>query len=549
MPVGDFGTLITDAFGKFHDISKGAFDSYSMKHEGNYEPGFSALVEKGFPGACQDVLKKFGVSADTLETFGTENWTDKVVSYLEDLTIDGIAGIAPVAAEAGPVGVALSVVAATATPLLKEFWKSVKTKFNETPQQNYRSGQWVGIDNGKSAAVKGLHNALDNIFDKRRRMFGIDYSRPPQLLEDEEELLEQQAGELENISTGFYLGPGTTDDTIQVFNLLKSRDEQLPIKNVRPLGQGEAKKLDDSEVWSEIRLLRFNEERSELLQGPNCDPGSEVVYNGEPFFVVKNVGDLIQIEHKHTHVQQTVPYEELSAGRREHNNAWNYTARAPRTFDSAGEAAYSQGDYVWIPPLDEIRAEFPFCTRQLACIQFLSGNTWIGYTAVDGTKVQRALSDDSVFAVTDDLRSTLEQTRTFAVFRDAVVRGHDLTNNAAGRDPHFTNLCLGITTLDVQRTQKTKPQWRSQAEAWKANLDTARIRDALRAPAKVTGDGGLALVIDERNAREIKGEPGATLAEIVTPGEAEPKKPKNDVGMGTVAAFLVCGGVIYYMVS
>ena len=51
MPVGDFGTLITDAFGKFHDISKGAFDSYSMKHEGNYEPGFSALVEKGFPGA------------------------------------------------------------------------------------------------------------------------------------------------------------------------------------------------------------------------------------------------------------------------------------------------------------------------------------------------------------------------------------------------------------------------------------------------------------------------------------------------------------------
>jgi len=108
---------------------------------------------------------------------------------------------------------------------------------------------------------------------------------------------------------------------------------------------------------------------------------------------------------------------------------------------------------------------------------------------------------------------------------------------------------LGITTLDVQRTQKTKPQWRSQAEAWKANLDTARIRDALRAPAKVTGDGGLAKVMDERRMTTIKGEPGATLAEIVTPGEAEPKKPKNDVGMGTVAAFLVCGGVIYYMVS
>ena len=37
---GYLGNMITDASGQYHDISKGAFDTYGIKHKGNFDPGF-----------------------------------------------------------------------------------------------------------------------------------------------------------------------------------------------------------------------------------------------------------------------------------------------------------------------------------------------------------------------------------------------------------------------------------------------------------------------------------------------------------------------------
>ena len=43
-----FGSFITDAAGKLHDISKSAFDTYGMKHQGRFDPGFQKLQKGGF---------------------------------------------------------------------------------------------------------------------------------------------------------------------------------------------------------------------------------------------------------------------------------------------------------------------------------------------------------------------------------------------------------------------------------------------------------------------------------------------------------------------
>ena len=493
MPDKGFGTLITDAFGKFHDISKGAFDSYSIKHEGSYDPGFSKLVNEGFNEAAKDVLAKFGVSKDQLETFGTAKWTDKVVEILEDLTIDAATAGGAVAAEAGPLGAAVALVVATAAPILKTYWQEIKDSFSKIPPKDaYNAGQWISIDNGKTAAVRGMHNVLDDAFADRRRLYGyFDQEVPPQILEEDVDFEE-------NFSTGFYLGTGADDQTVTVFNFLSSRDEQRNIRDVRPLGREKGEQLDNTEVWSEIRLLRFEEEQSDLLDSNvNTDPGSEVIWKTQPYTVLRSWGDLIKIEHKHTGVQHTVSLSELTAGRRSHNNSWNYSlpGREGSTFESGEKAPFTQGDFVWIDPAPHITKKHAFCKRQLACIQYLEGDQWLGYAAIDGWHVRKDINDPRVRGVSDGLNDMFSKSSIFNTFKDAVVRGHDVRRLAAGKHRTAVQLCLGVTPLD-DRTEKPKQAWRERAQHWKSGIE----RDALSLvqEAKMlnkiegyAGDGGL----------------------------------------------------------
>jgi hypothetical protein len=533
MPSG-FGTLITDAFGKFNDISKGAFDAYSIKHQGEYDPGFSKLLEEGFHGAAKDVMKKFGVREDQLETFGTEKWTDKVIETIEDMTFDLVATGGALATEAGPLGAAVALIASTSAPFIREYWQEIKDSFSKiSPQSAYKAGQWVAIDNGKTAAIRGLHNVLDDEEFNRRRMYGggfLDGGHP--------NILEEDVEFEENYSTGFYLGDGGEKDTITVFNLLSSLDEERNLREVRPLESEKAATLDNNEVWSEIRLLRFEDERTDLLRNTVVtDPGSQVIYNNLPYHVIEANSHLIRIENSNG-VQQTVDISDLKPGLRSHNNSWNYTPREISSFEAGEKATFSQGDFVWIPALAVISRKYDFCTRQLACIQHLEGEEWVGFTAIDGTVVSETIGSPSVRGVSDDLNEMLASSKIMQTFKDAVVRGHDVKRLAPGGRREMVQLCLGHTPLDLHTEQK-KPAWRERATAWLEKEDLLMLSAAEKALGRFetkAGDGGLKEEIDTTN--EMK-DLGILPSQKVTTGETPPDNP-------IWAGVLVVGGAAAY---
>jgi hypothetical protein len=533
MPSG-FGTLITDAFGKFNDISKGAFDAYSIKHQGEYDPGFSKLLEEGFHGAAKDVMKKFGVREDQLETFGTNRWTDKVIETIEDMTFDLVATGGALATEAGPLGAAVALIASTSAPFIREYWQEIKDSFSKiSPQSAYKAGQWVAIDNGKTAAIRGLHNVLDDEEFNRRRMYGggfLDGGHP--------NILEEDVEFEENYSTGFYLGDGGEKDTITVFNLLSSLDEERNLREVRPLESEKAATLDNNEVWSEIRLLRFEDERTDLLRNTVVtDPGSQVIYNNLPYHVIEANSHLIRIENSNG-VQQTVDISDLKPGLRSHNNSWNYTPREISSFEAGEKATFSQGDFVWIPALAVISRKYDFCTRQLACIQHLEGEEWVGFTAIDGTVVSETIGSPSVRGVSDDLNEMLASSKIMQTFKDAVVRGHDVKRLAPGGRREMVQLCLGHTPLDLHTEQK-KPAWRERATAWLEKEDLLMLSAAEKALGRFetkAGDGGLKEEIDTTN--EMK-DLGILPSQKVTTGETPPDNP-------IWAGVLVVGGAAAY---
>jgi len=533
MPSG-FGTLITDAFGKLNDISKGAFDAYSIKHQGEYDPGFSKLLEEGFHGAAKDVMKKFGVREDQLETFGTEKWTDKVIETIEDMTFDLVATGGALATEAGPLGAAVALIASTSAPFIREYWQEIKDSFSKiSPQSAYKAGQWVAIDNGKTAAIRGLHNVLDDEEFNRRRMYGSGFldGGHPNILEEDVEFEE-------NYSTGFYLGDGGEKDTITVFNLLSSLDEERNLREVRPLESEKAATLDNNEVWSEIRLLRFEDERTDLLRNTVVtDPGSQVIYNNLPYHVIEANSHLIRIENSNG-VQQTVDISDLKPGLRSHNNSWNYTPREISSFEAGEKATFSQGDFVWIPALAVISRKYDFCTRQLACIQHLEGEEWVGFTAIDGTVVSETIGSPSVRGVSDDLNEMLASSKIMQTFKDAVVRGHDVKRLAPGGRREMVQLCLGHTPLDLHTEQK-KPAWRERATAWLEKEDLLMLSAAEKALGRFetkAGGGGLKEEIDTTN--EMK-DLGILPSQKVTTGETPPDNP-------IWAGVLVVGGAAAY---
>ena len=72
--MGGFGKFITDAAGKLHDISRGAFDTFGETHGGKFDPGFGKLLEGSFSDGVKSILKKAGFTGEQLETWGSSGW-------------------------------------------------------------------------------------------------------------------------------------------------------------------------------------------------------------------------------------------------------------------------------------------------------------------------------------------------------------------------------------------------------------------------------------------------------------------------------------------
>lgn len=551
-----FGTFITDAAGKLNDISKGAFDTFGMKHHGRFDPGFGDLVKGGFKDGVKKILSKAGITGEQLESWGSTGWQE-TLKQLGGAVGSELAAAGAGAAIGGPLGVAAGIAMETGQ-VLHNLFEDKQGPFD--PHVTYKPGQWIAIDNGLSAVTKHMRNVLDGKW-QRRRMVGRG---APDIQEGEGLAMR------ESLSVGFVLGPGQDKDTITVFNCLKGRDEQKKLGEVRPLDHSHATAMDNNEVWSEIRLLRFETdelESSMLDTDVNTDPGSEVLRDGERFLVVDSHNDQVLIEHKRTGAQHWVVVSELTPGRRTHNNSWNYEhGKVTGGFASGTKASIAQGDWVWVAPESYIADKYASVTRQLACIQELDGHDVRGFMAVDGTAITVADNDNNLRPVSKDLNSYLSSSKVFSGFKDAVVRGHDVNRLAAGRHDEATLLCLGISPLDDYVDTTEDVDWRAEAAQWKtewrkSHLDLATgvasrrsANLALRggsAAAQVddAGDGGLKEQLDLAEEAALFGEtkPTELVKDTLEESWSEPPQTEKSNTSTLVMLGLAGAGALFFL--
>ena len=480
-----FGKFIVDAAGKLNDISKGAFDTFGLKHQGRVDPGFGKLLEGSFADGAKSILAKAGFSSDQLQTWGTTGWQE-TLKQVSGAVGSELAATAAGAAVGGPAGVVFGFGVETGQILSGIFRDTGPFSSNVS----YSPGQWIAVDNGLTAVTHGFRDALDHIDEVDRRRLGAGVNFGPHV--DPGEGLEMR----ENLSIGFVLGPGEDPDTVHIFNLGKSREETKRMGHVRPLDTPQATAMDQNPVWSEIRLLRFEADLSEQLDTTVCtDPGAEVVHDGEYFMVVQANGRNVQVEHKRTHAQHWTTVDELQPGRRNHNNTWNYQRGEVQGSFTAGEKApLAVGDWVWLRPSADVARVFPSVEKQLACVRQLSGAMVDLHYAVDGAAVRVSSADSGLRPVSDEINAYLGSSRIFAQFKDAAVRGAETERLAAGRHRSATLLCLGVSPLD-EATEK-RADWRQNLhKRWHEKREAQRhIRIA--AQRVTVGDGGLAEKLD-----------------------------------------------------
>ena len=522
-----FESFIADAAGKLHDVSKGAFDTFGMKHQGKFKPGFGKLMEGSFLDGAKSILKDAGVSADQLESWGGSEFWEKVSQFTGSAGKEVAAGAAG-AVVGGPLGAALGG-AMEAGGVLHKLWTG--TKRNAV---FYQEGQWIAIDNGMTLAAKGLHNVLETAWDKAYS----DHNRRRLLVQspDADQMKEEGFAQQNALSIGFVLGPGPDPDTVTVFNCLKLRDETKDLGDVRPLDAAHMAAMDSNSVWSEIRLLRFEEEVAQQLNTDVVtDPGVEVKKDGVTFFVVRSHGNDVLIEHPTTGAQNWTTVDQLTPGRRVHNNTWNYQeGGVGGSFASGQKATITQGDWIWVPAEGYVTSLYGAVKRQLACIEMLDGSDVVAYYAVDGERFKIAQNSAGLRPVSDELNEFINNTRELATFKDSVVRGWNTRVTAPGNFDKYTLLTLGITPLDATtepdpaegdwRTNLHKLYHQRKEEQRKANISIEKVGTA--------GDQGLKEDLDDADeAAELGGELRTKVAQEVleeTPYEdGDPPKSGN----------------------
>ena len=528
----EFGTFIADAAGKLHDVSKTAFDTFGMKHQGKFRPGFGDLMEGGFLDGAKKILKKAGVSSNDLESWGGSG-VSSAAKQIGGVLGGEAAAAGAGAAVGGPLGAALGIAVESGELLYKLFKKKAPAVF-------YQEGQWIAIDNGDTVVTLGRKNALEREWDDVDRRRLVDQG------------LDAGVYERQSMSIGFVLGPGTDPGTVTVFNCLKLRDETKNMDDVRPLDKGHAVAMDNNDVWSEIRLLRFEEEVAQQLNTDVVtDPGVEVLKEGVKFFVVRSIGNNVLIEHPSTHALHWTTVDELTPGRRVHNNTWNYTEGTAEpvagSFASGQKATLAQGDWIWVPARSSIAAKHPTVWRQLGCIEMLEGSNVKAFYAVDGERFTIGQNDTGLRPVSDGLNEFIGANYECAIFKDAVVRGWDTRRLAVGKKAELTLMTLGTTPLD----NKTEPRkdWRTNLhKLYHQKREEKRKADIPIDAVGTAGDQGLAEDLDTaEEAAVFSGERvTVTTAEVLSaePFEAgEPPKSNSLVMFGLAAG----AGLLFFL--
>ena len=276
-------------------------------------------------------------------------------------------------------------------------------------------GTWVHIDNGEEKLVKKTELALDY---GAIAMFG-EAPLPRDIEETAQHI----------VSLGFIVEPTVEEDSVSVFNFETGEIQTKRRQDVKPIGESEAKALDDKPNIKAIKLMVLEKKQvaEKLKCDIPCDPGQEVVYQNVRYKVVECDGTNITIENEEQAVK--VPMREVTRGRVEHTNTWNYGATegfesgVSTSFHKGVTADYYKGQWCWTPCRESTNEHSGSRSeRELGVLRLINGELLDGYYAFDGARFN--LPTRFVKPCNRELAATFDLHREFKIFKAYAAEGH-----------------------------------------------------------------------------------------------------------------------------
>ena len=432
--------LIVDAFGKYHDLAKGAFDAFSTTNGGLREASFFDNLQKPLRESGKELLGKIGFDATKILAplvKNSEGGGFKMPAVTEMLSEFKKLADAPfghptlkAAAEIGLGGLA-----GLFTEAASESYNFFSKARKDRDPSSFKRGQWVAVDMG--------YGVDDNVYD-----FNNDFFGKPQVIKgvhrETPEDIEDKKGVAKQINFGFFIEI-VDFDKLQVFDLIQLKPIEVDLYSVTPVSPSVAKDLDGNNTTSEIRELFFMKGAPLGMKSDvNVDPGSEVIFGDKKYTVVKAVLDQVLIEDSNG-TQFDVSLARLKPGRLTNTQSYAYhpNGGTAGSFNVTLDG-FHQGQWVWVSTGRwthlEIEESIDSSDYELGVVHDISATLVNVFLAMDGKLVHKKQED--LLRVGLDFVDLWRGEKTFQKFRDAAVNGYNAHLFAIGAEKPVA--CLGL---------------------------------------------------------------------------------------------------------
>jgi hypothetical protein len=350
----DFGTLISDAKGILHDVSKHGFDSFrgalsdpmnitDTTLSDSFTTTFSIFKEK--------IAEKYGIDIEggiSLENLG-EQIKGQLFSTGGRLVAETVAGygIKYAGELEGPLGLIVS----EALSII-----SSEIAFALTRGTEYKIGQWVFIDYGlKNRMINAIPKVVE--FGKTFDIFSS------QGIMDVPDELDYQTEAKHSI--GFVLQKEGSGYEWSVFSFYTGKEEKLHEDKLRPCPEVFAEKLDKDPDFSQVREVLFLKEHDPTLRSYiPTNPGEIVIYNGSPYSILAQSGNEWFIKSSDG-VTIRCQEQDLMPGKTLTSQRWENDKLHLGGYNQDG---FYSGEWVWVPAKDFIAEITGGRKRRLAAI-------------------------------------------------------------------------------------------------------------------------------------------------------------------------------------
>jgi len=473
----DFGTLITDARGILHDVSKHGFDAFrgALSDPMNItDTTLSESFTTTFSIFKEKMAEKYGISAE--DGLSLENISDQlraqIVSTGGRLAAEAIAGygIKYAANLEGPLGLLVSEALSILTS---------EIAFALTKGEQYKSGQWVFLDCGLQTR---LINAMPKVVQFAQ---SFDVFSSTQFVDVPDEL--DYASEARH-AIGFVLAKDQSGYEWSVFSFLSGREEKIHEDKIRPCPTAFADKLDNDPDFSQVREVLFLKEHDPTLQSYiPTNPGEIVFYEGSPYSIITQSGDEWFIKASDgTTVRCTE--QDIMPGKTLTSQRWDNDKVSLGGYEQDG---YFSGEWVWIAAKDFVDELIGSRKRRLAVIPdslaiMQSDNRILALVkSIQGRKIEvvraydgQVLTEDwaELNPASDAVQGLLNRDKSCGNWRLRVLEGANPTLATPGETRPMLALGLGemtnesLTKLAESLNMKSSNRWLWEMREWQATI-------------------------------------------------------------------------------